>query len=153
MELNHRGEPQETEQRIRSLDTGRPSSGLMPVSKLGQDSETILYPTSNLQPCLFLSLKKKKEGTQQSKKRHCSLRRDGNSRRHQPGPRWGSGGEALLSFKERGLFRPAPLQSRHNDLRGGLMLPRSHVPKCLGFYLKSVFFFFLTETQSNRRFA
>lgn len=62
MELNHRAEPQETEQRIRSLDTGRPSSGLMPVSKLGQDSETILYPTSNLQPCLFLSLKKKKRG-------------------------------------------------------------------------------------------
>lgn len=63
MELNHRGEPQETEQRICSLDTGRPSSGLMPVSKLGQDSESILYPTSNLQPCLFLSLKKKRGNT------------------------------------------------------------------------------------------
>lgn len=141
MELNHRGEPQETEQRIRSLDTGRPSSGLMPVSKLGQDSETILYPTSNLQPCLFLSLKEKKREHSKARRDTVASDETGTHDATSPALAGGGGGEALLSFKERGLFRPAPLQSRHNDLCGGLMLPRSHVPKCLGFYLKSVFFF------------
>lgn len=99
MELNHRGEPQETEQRIRSLDTGRPSSGLMPVSKLGQDSETILYPTSNLQPCLFLSLKKKKR--EHSKARRDTVASDETGTHDATSPALAGGGGAKLSFHSR----------------------------------------------------